>query len=1437
MAFNLSTFATAKYRHSFVSDTGTSRIWEIHEDGFAGSVDTFTASGRSHCTLRYLPQGDDEFFPVLPCEAVISLFDEDDGSGSTKVVEDIYGAVRTTQASDNKYAIVVREGSSILFAGLLDTSDLTYNEDFIPSLTLKASDGYRVLGKVGYVDDYDTGELPTGMASITSIIADCLSETPWGFGFTTATNLYPRTGGTQLAATDNPLDNIYVDKIAFRKKGDDKKPDAPISKADVLNAILTRFLCQIHQEGGVWKIVQVDQKYNGSYREWVYDSAGAAVGSPNYSTVTPTVTPSNEAQQRTPSNISGGLSSYSAVSTTYAHGRATLIKFPDFYGFGVENRNYQIFPTWQTSDNSNAYFLDIGSSKAGIRINDLDGVDWTAKTGYSSVTNVAGEGVANATGTGAGTVHAAIGNYKFTQATEASVPAGTNLLVQLEFRPVSPAAVPDFDGTSNLAVAVQVKSNSTTPKYLQMDGARGASWTTTATWILLENLGPKDAWWNVLIEADGTSLDVGTLDFVLGPIFDNSIYERNAGPRDDVDYVLYSYADIDVELGAGTYNTEATTTTNYVDREDLILRSSVNAIGDGPLSVSSGALFNDSARTDATSDWEEGAITGAASGDSIDKIWTRLVLQAVSNPRRVHSATYFDIGQILTPSNILVRGGSNWACRSLELNLVQDTSTGSWYQARQDGFTDDIEEGTIAGESGGAFLGRFDSSSAGLYQYKLGRSFFTDGARRITSTTAAIPAGSGTASISVNAIQEALLVDGDRIIIFGPDLSVYQVQVSANQLKGATSIAIEDPDNPGSNFSFPEEVPFPANVYFAEDEMLTIARIGEQGFKVSVLGAPLGYVNGAQSGTLTQLTVDGWIASVNSGETVRLSDGTSLVLTSNARPGDTEIYFTSTAVTASDNEEFVNSSQANLSVTAAQVAINVSDISTNAGNISGNTSNISINAGNISTNVTNISTNAGEISTNTGRINVQAGRIDLNIERSEDRIGVITAASVGTTLTVGGGINADLEVGDNILIINKTTGAIQKRAVNTTASLGATSIVLTSAITVAINDVIYASDLVGLRIDFDGIDIVNTSIGSNYSAGSTGWIIKNDGSAEFNNITARGSITATTGAIGGFDIGADYVRDAADTFGLASTVSGSDDVRFWAGDTFANRASAPFSITKAGVLSASSGKVTLDSTGITVNSATGGSAMKFQIGGTTQMSVLAETTGSFDYTIFQANDILWLTAIDPGSVYGSPKLILNTEEISTNLTPTVTVQDAHFVPQLALRGGERVLDSITSDVTVTNSVAETTVFTETITAEVMRAGDIIRVWATGTYGHTATASSMTLKVTLGGTTVATEQFYFPTGSSSSGFGWDCEFFITMRSATSAYGSGRVIFEKQNSVGDQVQLSSSGPTTVSSIATNNLAVALTMTWDVANASNTITAKSASASILQRNSTTL
>lgn len=64
-----------------------------------------------------------------------------------------------------------------------------------------------------------------------------------------------------------------------------------------------------------------------------------------------------------------------------------------------------------------------------------------------------------------------------------------------------------------------------------------------------------------------------------------------------------------------------------------------------------------------------------------------------------------------------------------------------------------------------------------------------------------------------------------------------------------------------------------------------------------------------------------------------------------------------------------------------------------------------------------------------------------------------------------------------------------------------------------------------------------------------------------------------TGSIGGFDLGEDYIRDSNNTFGLSSTVTGDDDVRFWAGDSFANRNVAPFRVTEGGSINATDIKI------------------------------------------------------------------------------------------------------------------------------------------------------------------------------------------------------------------------------------------------------------------------
>lgn len=114
----------------------------------------------------------------------------------------------------------------------------------------------------------------------------------------------------------------------------------------------------------------------------------------------------------------------------------------------------------------------------------------------------------------------------------------------------------------------------------------------------------------------------------------------------------------------------------------------------------------------------------------------------------------------------------------------------------------------------------------------------------------------------------------------------------------------------------------------------------------------------------------------------------------------------------------------------------------------------------------------------------------------------------------------------------------------------------------AINDYVKLADTLV-------VDAANGKVyigAGNYGNADTAWYVDDTGKMSLKDkltwdgstLTIVGDINATTGTIGGFTIGSDFLRDNGDSFGLASTETGVGDVRLWSGDTFANRATAPF---------------------------------------------------------------------------------------------------------------------------------------------------------------------------------------------------------------------------------------------------------------------------------------
>lgn len=116
----------------------------------------------------------------------------------------------------------------------------------------------------------------------------------------------------------------------------------------------------------------------------------------------------------------------------------------------------------------------------------------------------------------------------------------------------------------------------------------------------------------------------------------------------------------------------------------------------------------------------------------------------------------------------------------------------------------------------------------------------------------------------------------------------------------------------------------------------------------------------------------------------------------------------------------------------------------------------------------------------------------------------------------------------------------------------------------------------GLASTVTGGDDIRLWAGDSFAnRASAPFRVTESGALVATSATITGAINVSAGGtIGGFDVGSDYIRDAANSFGLASTVTGGDDVRFWSGDTFANRATAPFRVTEAGSVTAANISIT-----------------------------------------------------------------------------------------------------------------------------------------------------------------------------------------------------------------------------------------------------------------------
>lgn len=320
-----------------------------------------------------------------------------------------------------------------------------------------------------------------------------------------------------------------------------------------------------------------------------------------------------------------------------------------------------------------------------------------------------------------------------------------------------------------------------------------------------------------------------------------------------------------------------------------------------------------------------------------------------------------------------------------------------------------------------------------------------------------------------------------------------------------------------------------------------------------------------------------------------------------------------------------------------------------------------------------------------------------------------------------------------------------------------------------------------------------------YDTGTGFWLGKVSGTPKFSignsagnkmtwdgsTLTITGAITATSGTIGGFTIGSDYIRDVADSFGLASTVTGGDDVRFWAGAAFASRSSAPARITEAGVATFTS--VTL-STSVAISGIANNTS--------TDISLL-NYTHDLAFTVTDKDTVAWasgtitlsnartfsISSGNTGNMAAKTYIYLDTGTSTTVLQTTTTVATA--------QGANKILIAIAQN---QNAQASFQVYNgiggfQASTAQLSVSGhnwtysgawsvtdaDTI-AWGSGTL-TTSGGGSYSITGSNTGNMVAKTYIYFDLGTSSTAFS-------TTTTASTAIGEGKLLIATaQNGTGE------------------------------------------------------
>jgi len=328
----------------FVSEGGNRYKWEILEEG-GTFASTLEAAGRDFIQTSWSMSDKDEYSPFLISETSISVYD----NASGELYSDMVSLLSSNQ--EDKYILritLVREKgaasdvNTVKWIGYIKRGQVSKDEDGNAVINLSATDGIDMLNRKTFsstassiLGEYE--ELYTGRVTYTSAMATALDKMGLDLDLYITSSHYPRVSGAQLSATDNPWDNVYVDREGYRQRArNDGESDRPIKSIDVVKDILITWGCIMFQWEGAWHILQVNKRGDNSIRRWHYDYQGSAQ-SPAYEDVTAhVITPGTESVERTRGTLSQ-LPQYDAVRVNFQHGEYKFMPNP---GFDIDGNQF-----------------------------------------------------------------------------------------------------------------------------------------------------------------------------------------------------------------------------------------------------------------------------------------------------------------------------------------------------------------------------------------------------------------------------------------------------------------------------------------------------------------------------------------------------------------------------------------------------------------------------------------------------------------------------------------------------------------------------------------------------------------------------------------------------------------------------------------------------------------------------------------------------------------------------------------------------------------------------------------------------------------------------------------------------------------------------------------------------------------------------------------